>query len=290
MVLLKVPLPLGSAAGIEQQARQEDAFSFGNPTFCSPTDLVRDFGLSQLSPVREVPESGDLPFGPKTVSLGSYGGHVLPVGESFGYELWSENYVGRTPLHWKLTAQIFVVSRSGKIGREVDREEIEVRTISSGDDIALYLNPARQPGFYRYDLSISDEDGRVLGKYNEYLKVFAKEYWKVRLGLSRQTVRPGQRILSRVENLGTTTVHYGEEFSVQRFDENDWIGVPEATPGRWLRWLGGSGPGGSGRCSALYLPPDFPLGQYRIVKRVSPGPWSAGSRFYHLTAPFVIVE
>ncbi|HEX5761810.1 MAG TPA: hypothetical protein VFY04_01675 [Solirubrobacterales bacterium] len=288
-MVLAVPSSLGSA-GVEHRTGPGDPFSFGNPAFCSPKDLVRDFGLSRLPPVREVPESGDLPFAPKTVSLVGYGGHVLPIGESFGYELWSENYVGRTPLHWTLTAQMFAVSRSGTTGQEVDREEIEVPTISSGDQIALYLDPARQPGFYRYDLSISNEEGKVLGRYSEYLKVFAKEFWKVRLGLSRRRVRPGQRILSRVENLGTVPVRYGEDFSVQRFDGSDWIGVPEATPGLVASWLGNVAAGGTGRCSALSLPRDFPLGRYRIVKRVNPGSRFPGRRLYHLAAPFKVIK
>jgi hypothetical protein len=279
-----------SSTAAEARSRPADPFTMGNPAFCAPTKPVRDFGLSRLPPVREMPESGDLPFGPKTVHLGSFGGRVLPIGQSFGFELHSENYAGRTPLRWTLRAQMFVVGRDGATGREVDRLELEVRTISSGDEVELYLDPLRRAGFYRYDFEIVDGEGRVLGSYGEYLKVFARSYWKPRLGLAKRSFRPGELVLSRVENFGTEWVYYAESFSVQRLEGKAWGVVPDVTRRRWARWLGIIGPGVSGRCNSLSLPDDFPAGRYRIVKAVGPHPWPRGQRSYRLTAPFTVID
>lgn len=92
-------------------------------------------------------------------------------------------------------------------------------------------------------------------------------------------------MLSRVENLGTEVVMFGEDFYVHRLEGEHWVPVPDATQGIWLRWLGSAGPGASGRCSAWRIPTDFPLGQYRIVKEVGPRPWPRRDGGRYLMAP-----
>lgn len=124
-----------------------DPFMFGNSAFCSPGKPVRDFGLSRLPTVREAPEKGDLPFGPNTVSLVSLsGGRILPIGSDFGYELWSENQFGRTPIHWTARARIIGIDRKGNRGRVVNRKTVKVRTINNRTNVDLYLSPLRRPG------------------------------------------------------------------------------------------------------------------------------------------------
>jgi hypothetical protein len=136
-------------------------------------------------------------------------------------------------------------------------------------------------------MQITDRDGTQLGSYSAYFKL-AQPFWKPRLGLTGHRFRPGQRVLSRVENLGTETVMYGESFSVQRLEGGQWIHVPNMTQKYWALWLGGASAGGSGRCSSLYLPDDISPGRYRIVKEVGPSPWPRGKRSYFLTAPFEV--
>jgi hypothetical protein len=284
-------LALAVGGGSSEERRHlagQDPLIYGSAAFCESADLVEDFGLSRLPAVPELPEGGDLPFGPKTVRLLGDWGRIIPIGESFGYELHSENYVGRTPLRWTIRARMFAVSRTGETGREVDFAELRVRTIRSRDEHKLYLDPLRRPGFYRYDFEILGENGKRLAKYSEHLKVFAKRYWKPRLALNGSDFRPGQRVLSRVENHGTEQVNYGEEFGVQRLESGSWVDVPGITQRLWALWLGLAGPGVSGRCSSLYLPDDVLPGSYRIVKRVGKASWPRG-RSYWLAAPFTVV-
>lgn len=258
--------------------------------FCSSERMARDFGLAQLPRVREVPDTGDLPFGPKTVRLTSPGGRVLPIGASFGMDLHSENYSGRTPLGWTLRGWMYVVGRDGETGREVDSAEVVVPTISAGDNFDLSLEPLRRPGLYRYDLEIVDGDGTVLGDYSAHLKVFERTFWKARLGIDRDRAGSGARVVTRVENLGTETILFGSPFSVQRLEAGDWAGVPEATPEAWTLELRVAGPGAAAACQQVPLPRDLAPGRYRIVKEVGPNPWPRGKRSYFLTAPFKVVR
>jgi hypothetical protein len=267
----------------------EDPFTFGNAAFCAPKEPVEDFGLSELPQVREAPESGDLSFGPKTVSLQLAAGPILPPGESVGFWLHSENYGGHTPLHWVLRNRIRPVDTSGQAGRVVARSRTRVRTITSADEVKLFLRPPRSPGFYRYDVEIVDFDGKLLAEYSRYVRV-ERKFWDARLGLDGHEFKPGGQVLSRVENFGTEPIAYGAEFGIQANQGGSWVRVRNPSQEIWLAWLGSAGPGLAGRCSALRLPRDFPPGQYRIVKEVGPSSWPTGKQSYHLAAPFEVAD
>jgi hypothetical protein len=280
-------LSAGSAASTGNRT-SDDSAAFGDPAFCAPGDPVEDFGISQLPPVDEVPSEGDLPFGPKTLSLDLFGGPILPLGESFGFWLNSANYAGRTPLRWVLRNRLRPVDPSGAMGGVLAKGHVRVPMINAATEVKLFLQPPPKPGFYRYDIEIVDFDGNLLGSYSKYLRV-ERKFWRARLGLNRQTFKLGERVLSRVENLGTETVLYGEVFAIQRKKATGWTHVRDRSRDGWFAWLGTARAGMAGRCSALRLPDDFPPGRYRIVKEVGPHPWPEGKRSYHLTAPFQVI-
>ncbi len=266
-----------------------DPFNFGDPAFCEPRKPVEDFGLSELPATHEVPESGDLPFGPKTISLQLAAGPVLAPGESVGFWLYSSNFSGHTPLHWVLRDRIRLADASGRVGEVAARGHTRVRTINAGTEVKLFLRPPRSLGFYRYDIEIVDFDGKPLAKYSRYIRV-ERKFWDARLGLDHDEFQPGGQVLSRVENFGTEYIAFGEEFGIQRYEGGSWIHVRNPSQSIWFLWLGFAGPGSAGRCSALQLPRDFPAGQYRIVKEVGPSSWPKSKRSYHLTAPFEVTS
>jgi len=279
----------GAPEEVEHRAGQVDPDTFGNPDFCTPEDPVADFGLSQLPAVSEPPSDGDLPFGPKTVSLVLSQGPILPIGQSIGFWLHSQNYVGHTPLNWILRNRIQPVDSAGQAGGVVARGRWRVRRINAANEVKLFLRPPPIPGFYRYDIEIADFDGKLLASYGKHLRV-ERRFWKARLGLDDNEFHPGEQVLSRVENLGTTTVLFGAEFSIQRHKGGRWAGIRHPEGGLWLAWLRGMDSGLAGSCSSLRLPRDFPAGDYRIVKEVGPPPWPNGKRSYYLTAPFEVVD
>lgn len=266
-----------------------DPFTFGNKAFCSPSTPVRDFGLSELPPVPQVPDSGAV-FGHGAVSIygGGFYGQVMPRPQEFGYGFSENNYSGTVKLDWTVTAQLWRVDRDGVQIEEVDSDTLSIGRLNAAHQPGIYLTPPNRRGFYRFDIQFAGENGGQLGSYGAYFKL-ARPFWKARLGLSGKRFHAGQRVLSRVENLGTEMVSFGEEFGVQRREGGGWAHVPDATQGIWFMWLGAVGAGWSGRCSSLYLSEDFTPGLYRIVKEVGPSPWPRGKRSYHLTAPFEVV-
>lgn len=278
-----------SALAADRSRGPVDPYEFGNPVFCSPDKPVEDFGLSEFSSVREAPQSGELPFGPKTVSLEIAGGPILAVGEMTGFWLHSENYYGRTPLRWILRSRIRPADSFDQLGSVIAKERKRVRIISARDEVKSFMHLPRTPGFYRYDIEILGFDGKLLARYGRYLRV-ERKFWDARLGISGNEFHPGQQVLTRIENYGTQWIGHGEAFSVQRLKGGDWIPVPGAIRGGWTLLLMYAGPGASGRCNSFRIPRGFPPGHYRILKEAGSGAWPGGGRTYYLTAPFTVID
>ncbi|HEV7770464.1 MAG TPA: hypothetical protein VGO66_07375 [Solirubrobacterales bacterium] len=283
-------LVLAAPAGAAEAPDPNDPsnpFTFGNPEFCTPDGPVNDFGISHLPPLLEAPDSGDLPFGPKTVSIDFAAGPILTPGMSAGFWLHSENYSGHTPLHWALRNRIRAVDAAGSPGKVLSRGKQRVRLINAAREVKLFLEPPRAPGFYRYEVEIADFDGKHLATYSSYLRV-ERKLWDPRLGLSGNQFHPGDQVLSRVENFGTEPIVSGEEFRLQRYVGGAWFHRRIPDRDGWLLWLGYTSAGGSGRCTPLSLPLSFPPGQYRIVKEVGWGSWPDGGPPQFLAAPFEV--
>ncbi len=256
--------------------------------FCEDAKPVEDFGLSALPPTHEAPTDGDLPFAPKTVSLNFSNRRILAVGEGIGFWLNSQNYSGRTPLHWVLRDRLRPVDDFGTPGPVIARGRQRVRLIHAGREVKLFLDPPRTPGFYRYEIEIADFDGRRLALYSSHIRV-ERKFWDVRLGLNRTLFHPGNHVFSRLENFGTLSPAFGEEFRLQRLVGSQWRHVK--IPGRsgWLLWAGFLLPGSAASCDTIALPRDFPPGHYRIVKEVERYLRKGHARTYYLTAPFEVI-
>jgi len=257
-------------------------------TFCDQRKPVRDFGLSGLPPVREAPESlKGLGYGAVTM----YGGwdRVMSEPYPFGYGFSERRYDGSLPLDWTVSAQLWAIDRRGSDLEEVDRDELFIGRLSAASQPKIEVHPPEdRRGFYRFDMQIVGSEGREIASYSAHFKV-VQPSWRPRLRLNRTVVRAGERLLARLENLGSRTVSYGESFGVERRDGGTWTPARDLLRGRWLMWLGLLGPGGSGKCNSLSIPPDTPPGSYRIVKGVGSDRWPKG-REERLVAPFKVVE
>jgi len=285
-VALVTALAVALFPGIASAAYPADPAADGNPAFCVPKKPIEDFGLQALPPVREAPESGEA-LGHGAVDI--YGGwdRVMPIPHGFGYGFSEHNYSGTVKLDWTVTAELWTIDKNGTPFEEVDHEELFIGRLDAAHQPHIEVEPSKgRRGFYRFKMKISERAGNELGSYGAYFKV-VRPFWKVRLGLARAVVRPGQRVYSRLENFGTETVGYGESFTVQRREGGRWVGQPDLTPDLWLLWLGFLPPGGTGLCNSVTLPDDTSPGRYRFVKQVQPGPGHR-RKGVTLTAPFTV--
>ena len=262
----------------------------GNRSFCAPEKPAVDFGLSSLPAVHELSEKDvGRELGHPAVSL--YGGgwsKVMSKPGSFGYGFFEENYGGPVPVDWTVTAQFWAVDADGDALDEVGHTGLFLKTIDAEHQRHIGLKPPDRRGFYRFDLRIESE-GKTIGSYSSYFKLVPPS-WRPRLKLDRTTARPGQLIVSRLENLGSELISYGEEFFVQRRIKGRWSSARDVFgEGIWALWLGILDGGAIGRCSALHLPADTKPGRYRIVKNV--GRLSGGQRdkAHFVVAPFRVV-
>jgi hypothetical protein len=270
-------------------AKDEDPFDFGAPAFCDTSESARDFGLSSLPPVHELPnEATAKELGHPDVRI--YGGwsRVMPKPEEFGYGFSEDDDAGPVPVDWTVTAQLWAVDGEGGTIEEVGHKGRLLKAIDAAHQPYIGLTPPDRRGFYRFDIRFSSH-GREIGSYSSYLALVKPE-WRARLKLNRTISHPGERILSRVESLGSETVGYGEPFRVQREEKGSWVPTRGLVKGGWFEWAGFLEPGGIGQCNALDLPADIAPGRYRIVKDVNRPRGLRTTMPVTLTAPFRVVS
>lgn len=284
LALLLVLLPASAGA---ESGTASDPFDFGNPSFCAPEKPAVDFGLSSLPAVHELSEDEvGRELGHPAVSV--YGGwsRVMSKPEEFGYGFSEENYGGPVRVDWTVTAQLWSVDAEGNAIEEVGHTGIYLKKIDAEHQPFIGLRPPARRGFYRFDLQFESR-GTTIGSYATYFKLVPPS-WRPRLKLDRTTARPGQRILGRLENLGSEEVTYGAEFFVQRWQGEYWKSASKLLGGEviWPLRLDLLDAGGTGGCSALRLPAATKPGRYRIIKDVTRPSRGRGGKVYFVAAPF----
>ena len=271
----------------------------GAKEFCAspgPRDYAARFG--EFPPIHEIPPAskkhpalGNLDFGPRTIEMYvDTEGPVVVQPDRYGVAFWDLGFLkgepsGHPRLNWIVTAQVFSVDGSGWSLEQISHGHIRINRIGNGYQPTLNLPLSHRPGFYRFDVQISEPDGNLLGRYSSYLRVVPPSV-KVRLGISNRHFRPGQRLATRPEELGTDLIFFGEAFEVQRRVGGDWRLYRPLNPAFWDGWGGLVGAGDAGRCSYLQIPAHTPSGAYRIVKGVSVIAGGMPVRGLTLTAPF----
>jgi len=90
-------------------------------------------------------------------------------------------------------------------------------------------------------------------------------HFKVRLGLSKTAVAPGQKLVLRVENYGTGSVAYGYTYRLTRKTGSSWREVPVG-PFYAARLFAQAG--SAGACQEVRVGRKPVPGRYRIEKEV----------------------
>ena len=230
--------------------------------FCSGTQ-VRDLAepFRALPKVHRFPASGRLPFGPSALEMLPIGLDRMVVGGGqVGAFLTAPGVVG---VNWRVSASLGRLSKSGhKIGLPRHRSWTIKRIGGSSRSRALGFIVGGRQALYRFDASIRNGSGRLLGAYAEYFQVVRREV-RIDLALNAATYRPGETLLVRLRNLGTAEVFFGYEVLVEKWTGVAWEKDP-STPTGWplvgLSLRGGT----AGACESVQLG-SLP-GEYRISK------------------------
>jgi hypothetical protein len=279
---LAMLLLAGPAAAGQSGAREGAGFC------ASPAPRDYSAPLDRLPRIRRIPDSGQLPFGPRHLSF--YPTYlyapVIVGGGSFGYSFFDEDFSRTLRLDWTLRAQLFRIDGKGRPVEEIDHRQIEVGKVEDAYPVDLRLELPPQPGNYRVDVEFLDSDGRLLGKLGEYLRV-VRPWTKARLGISGRHFNAGDVVRTRIENIGTTVVNSGAFYAVQRRTAGAWRNVPGVTPEVWPLYASIIGPGGTGECGGFRIPADLPPGRYRVLKTAGSG-YGRDSQALRLTASFDI--
>lgn len=237
--------------------------------------------------LNEPSASGRVHFGPSAlrVTQASESAVQAPNG-AFGYFVYLGVDERRFTLRWLVTAQIVQIDSQGQDRRVVATLRRRVNVLKSTMLLDFSVPLRSRPGLYRYDLDIRKQSGKFVGAVSHYVRA-VKPKFSVRLDLANSTLHQGDKSMSRVLNLGTTELYYGEGIEVQQLRESEWVRAPEFSPTHVHRRAARLLAGQAGPCEAFQVPETVPTGQYRLVKRVTSF-YKDRSRI--IRTPFEVVE
>lgn len=233
---------------------------------------VRDYlaPLRRMRDLREIPDSGQLPFAPRGVLL-RVSDDGLRVGPgAIGFALVDNAVDQDRRLNWRITAKLVRVDRAGRPGRLLKARAWHLGTVDLRDDVeAMRLAVDGRPSFYRIDITFGTTGGKRLGSYAEYFRVVRRSV-DVDLALSSKSIQQGQSLRARVENRGTESVVPASLTYLEQFEDHEWRSVSShLTPG--LRpWIRAVLPAGrAARCVEIRIPTEQRAGPYRIINKVA---------------------
>jgi hypothetical protein len=219
--------------------------------------------LEALPPVRSVPVTEKLPFGPAGIALAEVGNELAVGPSAQGFRL---AYRGSSPspLGWELEAQLRRVSTVSPEGHLLASKRAELAGAAGGRKRLLIFPVSSKPALYRITMSITDAEGRRLGRFGRYVRVLPDAPSAV-LNILGGPHRPGEWVGGCVENRGTVALQSGYT-RLERLEDSGWRPVfvgPQYAVGS-SAILRNFLPGEAERIFA-YLPPDAGPGTYRLA-------------------------
>ena len=140
------------------------------------------------------------PFGPSGIEAsasGSVGERLAQAGSHFGFRLRNKTRA-ELELRWDVRLRISRFGPDGSPVELISGSSDKIETISPGVGIGVLVDAPREPGSYRADIDLFDQEGELLGSYFEYIRVVPKTL-HMRLGLTRRVVPPGGLFKARIE-------------------------------------------------------------------------------------------
>jgi hypothetical protein len=260
-------LPFGSSG----QGRAE-AVAQGDRSAPCKREIAKDYlaSLSQSWPVRKVPQSGKLPFGPQGIRLFRTGNGPTVDGGAIGFYVTDIAINQRRRLNWVIRTTLVKVNATGQPVRVIDRkvDHVATRNIDEGPRGRQRFHVPANPANYRVDITLEKRSGEMLGSFGEYFRVMKARY-KAVMTLSDSDVVPGQTIRARIENLGTEPIAAKVDVAVDWYDGTQWIGREKVYRGGKVfdgsTYVSG---GETGPCFNYKVPDDLGYGKFRVTEEI----------------------
>jgi hypothetical protein len=185
---------------------------------------------------------------------------------------------------WSAETTLTQVDRNGRPEGRVRKTHQKLERFLDGRVDTKTLGGFRVPSHprvYRLAVTFTGPHREQRHTYRVYLRV-VKHQIDTRLATSSASVLPGDTLTWQVQNFGTTSLTFGLEYQVERYD-GGWY-VDPMTPAGFPA-IGFSIPAGAaGQCQSLTVPASASPGNYRIVKPVD----VAAGRPQVVLAPFTV--
>jgi hypothetical protein len=223
--------------------------------------------LRGLPPLREVPESEELPFGPAGLHLSQRGfSSVVSWNETFEFRLSSNRSgapAGRS-LDWFVTASLVRVDRHGQV-REKLRTVVRHLTKAPGRRGVMFRLPFRfESGLYRYEIVFQNGAGRRLGRFGSYFPALSKSP-DHELTLNGTSFQPGETINAKATERGVGWISLEDVYLIESYDGSTWSKAA-ISPSQISLLIGPLlGPGESTTCWSFQIPTNASPGRYRFA-------------------------
>jgi hypothetical protein len=237
------------------------------PAFCKGR-LVRDDARPlRHMPGEHPPPEGELPFGPRNLSMYAlnFGAKVVLDGSHLGYRFAAKGGNARVlHLNWDVRA---ILKRVDDRGRALSIAGVVHRRLGEVEGLEdLQFSFPAHPGLYEVDISFHTLAGRKFASYSEHFRVVPRRV-KLRVAVSGDTFNAGETAYARVLNLGTVPTILRPSLPVDREEGGAWVRVAEPPVSREsieeFRWTVGGGQ--ASPCVAFHIPADAAPGSYRFT-------------------------
>ena len=263
------------------------------PGSCPSEGKTRDYAapLRAFPPIRNLPPSGTLPFGPAELRITSLSEDVQAGHGIVGFRVAIPISRQRHGLDWTVNFRVTQLSVRGSPKALIAEHRSR---LSHAQEVGLIekklaVPVPSTPAFYRVDIAIEGANGATLGRYSEYVRVVPRRV-KVKLLLRSDVFSPGELLFTRIKNQGTAVVFFElHDLTLEQRVQDGWRLVTLERSPRW----GGSGSavgsfivgGQAGECSGIHLPSGLAPGIYRVSRTIS----TRLSRRFPLRARFHIL-
>lgn len=236
--------------------------------FCEK-EIVHDYlkPLKGLPPLRRVPVTEELPFGPAQLRLNQRGlGSVVPWSEDLDFRLLAarSGTTANLRLDWTVTASLVRVDRHGQVQDVLRTVARRLAKLANNRDAVFRLPFQFKPGLYRVEIVFQNRAGKRLGRFGNYFRALRLNP-NHRLTLNGTSFAPGQTVFAQAGEFGVGWISLNDVYSIESYDGSIWSKAA-ISPKQASLLIGPLlGPGEATACWDFPIPANAPPGLYRFV-------------------------